>query len=112
LIIREIFYPFLVLSDASERPIGYLPVQQHDLCNRSIFALWWIISYDMTMESSKLEGKKCKKNVTGILPVTFLKSLFSSENISSEGFRIGLLIPMPFEAMRHHHHFPCLLPGQ
>jgi hypothetical protein len=44
-----------------------------------------------------------KKNVTGILPVTFHEALFSSENISSEGFQIGLLIPMPFEAMKHHH---------
>jgi len=44
------------------------------------------------------------------MPVTFLKPLFSSENISSEGFRIGLLIPMPFGARRHHCHL-CRLYG-
>jgi len=48
----------------------------------------------LEMELQKMQ-KKCHRQK----PVTFPKSLFSSENISSEGFRIGLLIPMPFEAL-------------
>jgi hypothetical protein len=44
------------------------------------------------IKNLKLDFKKCKKNVTGKKPVTSPKTLFSSENISSEGFQNGLLM--------------------
>jgi hypothetical protein len=77
-------------------------VQQRDFY---IIVLFWPfggLSVKKLHESFKPEFGKCKKNVTGKMPVTFSKVLFSIENISSEGFRIGLLISMPFEQVGNH----------
>ena len=53
----------------------------------------------MTIESSKSDFKKCKKNVTGKKPVTFHEALILKGWANFVGFRIGRLIPMPFEAL-------------
>jgi hypothetical protein len=65
-----------------------------------------LVDYWPRNDLEKLETgfQKCKKNVTSKMPVTFPEALFLLGWANFLGFRFGLLIPMLFEAMRHHPH--------